>query len=111
MRKSLLLAVLIAIPGASAIAQPAPTLDVAILKCVENNAAGTPINVFALSTTLPSNSRLAAVCGTGRTCAFCLQLLISAFQCRGGTVFTSNVETTQPTVSGITGKSINKFVF
>jgi hypothetical protein len=86
-------------------------LDVAILKCVENNAAGTPINVFALNTTLPSNPRLAAVCGTRQRCALCLQLLISAFQCRGGTVFTSNVETTQPTVSGITGQSINKFVF
>ena len=43
MRKSLLLllAVLIALPGANAIAQPGPTLNVAIIKCSEPNTSGT----------------------------------------------------------------------
>jgi hypothetical protein len=115
MRKSvlLLLAVLIALPAANAIGQPGPTLNVAIIKCVENNTAGTPITVFAIDTTIPASS-LPATCtvGTAHSCAACLRDLAHDFQCRGGSTFTSNTEAVQqssPTVPG--SQSINKFVF
>ena len=109
MRRSLLLllAVLIALPSANAIAQPAPTLNVAIVKCDETNARGGPITVFKTNATFT----LPATCDLGAQCATCLRDLAHDFQCRGGTVFTSNVETVQQTVSGVPGVSINKFVF
>jgi hypothetical protein len=114
MRKILLLlvAVLIAFPAANAIGQPGPTLNVAIVKCVENNTPGTAITVFATDTTFPPGT-LPATCtvGTTHSCAACLRDLAHDFQCRGGSTFTSNTETVQPTVSGVPGTSINKFVF
>ena len=109
MRKSLLLllAVLIALPTANAVAQPAPTLNVAIIKCFENNSIGGDISVFKTDATFT----LPDTCAAGATsCAACLRDLANHFQCRGGTVFTSNVETTQPTISGTAGTSINKYV-
>jgi len=113
MRKSLLLllAVLIALPGANAIAQPGPTLNVAIIKCSEPNTSGTGgITVFRTDATFD----LPLTCSvTGaHSCATCLRDLAHDFQCRGGSTFTSNTETVQqsdPTVAGTT--SINKFVF
>ena len=112
MRKSLLLllAVLIALPGANAIAQPGPTLNVAIIKCSEPNTSGTGgITVFRTDATFD----LPLTCSvTGaHSCATCLRDLAHDFQCRGGSTFTSNTETVQPTVSGVPGISINKFVF
>ncbi len=109
MRKSLLLllAVLIALPGANAIAQPGPTLNVAIIKCTENNATPGPITVLNTSATFT----LPGTCDKGDTCVACLRDLAHDFQCRGGSIFTSNTETVQPSVSGIASSSINKFVF
>ena len=114
MRKSLLLllAVLIALPGANAIAQPGPTLNVAIIKCIGNNVALTGtggITVFKTDATfdLPLTC---AVTGA-HSCATCLRDLAHDFQCRGGSTFTSNTETVQPSVSGVASSSINKFVF
>ena len=112
MRKSLLLllAVLIALPGANAIAQPGPTLNVAIIKCSEPNTSGTGgITVFRTDATfaLPDTCTV----GTTHDCATCLRDLAHDFQCRGGSTFTSNTETVQPSVSGVASSSINKFVF
>ena len=112
MRKSLLLllAVLIALPGANAIAQPGPTLNVAIIKCIEPNTQGVGgITVHRTDATfaLPDTCTV----GTTHDCATCLRDLAHDFQCRGGSTFTSNTETVQPTVSGVPGTSINKFVF
>jgi len=112
MRKSLLLllAVLIALPGANAIAQPGPTLNVAIVKCQETNTAGTAITVFTTNTTFPPGTVTA--CATGASCAACLQQLAHDFQCRGGSTFTSNTETVQQSNPAVTpSTSINKFVF
>ena len=105
----LLLAVLIAFPAANAIGQPGPTLNVAIVKCQETNAATGGITVFKTDATFT----LPATCDvTGaHSCATCLRDLAHDFQCRGGSIFTSNTETVQPTVSGVPGTSINKFVF
>jgi hypothetical protein len=114
MRKSLLLAVLIALPGANAIAQLAPTLNVAIVKCEETAAPGTRITVFATDTTFPAGTLTKCTPSPAASCAACLQQLVRDFQCRGGTVFTSNAETTQPSVSSPVPPpttSINKFVF
>src|SRR5262249_33515573 len=115
MRKNLLLllAVMIAFPAASVVAQPGPTLNVAIIKCSEPNTQGTGgITVFRTEATfaLPNTCAVPAT-GAGPSCATCLRDLAHDFQCRGGSTFTSNAETVQPTVSGVTGTSINKFVF
>src|SRR6266704_2899095 len=111
MRKSvlLLLAVLIALPAANAIAQPGPTLNVAIIKCIEPNTQGLGgITVHRTDATfdLPTPS-----CDLTARCVVCLRALAHDFQCRGGSIFTSNTETVQPSVSGIASSSINKFVF
>jgi len=112
MRESLLvlLAVLIALPAANAIAQPGPTLNVAIIKCTENNAAPGAITVLNTSATFT----LPATCDRGDTCVVCLRDLAHDFQCRGGSTFTSNVEAVQLSNPGVTPpvtNSINKFVF
>ena len=110
MRKSLLvlLAVLIALPAANAIAQPGPTLNVAIIKCTENNVTPGPITVLNTSATF----LLPTTCTeTNASCVVCLRDLAHDFQCRGGSTFTSNTETVQPSVSGVASSSINKFVF
>ena len=113
MRKSvlLLLAVLIALPAANAIAQPGPTLNVAIIKCDETNAQGGSITVFKTDATfdLPSPA-----CDLDARCVVCLRDLAHDFQCRGGSTFTSNVEAVQLSNPGVTPpvtNSINKFVF
>ena len=112
MRKSLLvlLAVLIALPAANAIAQPGPTLNVAIIKCTENNAVPGAITVLNTSATFT----LPATCDQGDKCVVCLRDLVHDFQCRGGSTFTSNVEAVQqsnPAAIPPVTNSINKFVF
>jgi len=112
MRESLLvlLAVLIALPAANAIAQPGPTLNVAIIKCTENNATPGPITVLNTSATFT----LPATCDQGDKCVVCLRDLVHDFQCRGGSTFTSNVEAVQqsnPAAIPPVTNSINKFVF
>jgi hypothetical protein len=83
MRKSvlLLLAVLIALPSANAMGQPGPTLNVAIIKCVEPNSSAGGITVFKTDATfdLPLTC---AVTGS-HSCATCLRDLAQDFQCRG----------------------------
>jgi hypothetical protein len=119
MQKSVLLAVLVALPGLialpakNAIAQAGPTLNVAIVKCVERNIVNTPITVFAIDTTLTLSKTTACTPSPFSSCAACLQELAHDFQCRGGSTFTSNVETTQPSSSTTTPStaSINKYVF
>ena len=113
MRKSLLLllAVLIALPGANAIAQPGPTLNVAIIKCTENNITNGAITVVNTDATflLPSPA-----CDLAARCVVCLRALAHDFQCRGGSTFTSNVEAVQqsnPAAIPPVTNSINKFVF
>jgi len=118
MRKSLLLflAVLIALPAANVVAQPGPTLNVAIIKCIEPNTQGTGgITVHRTEATfaLPSTCAVPATGTLGPSCATCLRDLAHDFQCRGGSTFTSNTEAVQqssPTVTTATN-SINKFVF
>jgi len=112
MRKSLLvlLAVLIALPAANAIAQPGPTLNVAIIKCIESNASTGGITVFKTDATFT----LPTTCDPGDRCVVCLRDLAHDFQCRGGSTFTSNVEAVQLSNPGVTPpvtNSINKFVF
>ena len=116
MRKSLLvlLAVLIALPAANAIAQPGPRLNVAIIKCTENNATPGLISVLNTNSTFPN--ALAAACPVGPTssCALCLRNVARDLNCRGGSVFTSNVEAVQqsnPAAIPPVTNSINKFVF
>ena len=113
MRKSLLvlLAVLIALPAANAIAQPGPTLNVAIIKCTENNVTNGAITVVNTDATflLPSPA-----CDLDARCVVCLRALAHDFQCRGGSTFTSNVEAVQqsnPSAVPPVTNSINKFVF
>jgi hypothetical protein len=110
MRKSvlLLLAVLIALPTANALAQPGPRLNVAIIKCTENNAEPGPITVLNRDATF----ELPATCAVTSACATCLRDLARDFNCRGGSVFTSNVEVVQQSnpLVGPTN-SINKYVF
>src|SRR5437867_10054551 len=117
MRKSLLvllvlLAVLFALPAANAIADPAgPTLNVAIIKCIESNAPTTTtggITVFKTDATFALPDTCALGTTPPRDCAACLRDLAHDFQCRGGSTFTSNTETVQPSVSGIASSSINK---
>ena|SRR5438552_18199166 len=112
MRKSLLLllAVLIALPAANAFAQAGPRLNVAIIKCTENNVTPGPITVLNTSATFA----LPATCDKGDTCVVCLRDLALDFQCRGGSTFTSNVEAVQlsnPSATPPVTNSINKFVF
>jgi len=111
MRKSLLLflAVLIALPAANVIAQPGPTLNVAIVKCQEDNTATGAITVLKTNTTFTAGTVTA--CATGASCAACLQQLAHDFQCRGGSTFTSNTETVQQSTETVGTHSINKFVF
>jgi len=113
MRKSLLLllAVLIALPAANVVAQPGPTLNVAIVKCSETNTAGGAISVFKTDATFTLPLTCAVSTTSPQSCATCLRDLAHDHQCRGGSTFTSNSETVQPTVSGTAGTSINKFVF
>jgi hypothetical protein len=119
MRKSLLvfLAVLIALPAANAIAQPGPTLNVAIIKCIETNAQGGSITVHKTNTTFDAALAAAGVCTLTSSCAACLRDLAHDFQCRGGSTFTSNTETVQqsttftPPAAPNGTTSINKFVF
>ena len=111
MRKSLLvlLAVLIALPAANAIAQPGPTLNVAIIKCIEPNTSGVGgITVHRTDATFT----LPTTCDPGDRCVVCLRDLAHDFQCRGGSTFTSNTETVQQSSPAVTPtNSINKFVF
>ena len=119
MRKSLLLllAVLIALPAANAIAQPGPTLNVAIIKCIESNVPTTTtggITVFKTDATFALPDTCALGTTPPRDCAACLRDLAHDFQCRGGSTFTSNTETVQQSNPGVTPpvtNSINKFVF
>jgi len=67
MRKTLLplLAVLIALLGANALAQPGPRQDMAIVRCSETNSLGTPIAAFTTNTTFPAVTLTSCVNGTG----------------------------------------------
>jgi len=69
MRKSLLplLAVLIALPGANALAQPGARQNVATVKCSESNTQGTLITVFTTNTTFPARTLTLTSCVAGGT--------------------------------------------